>query len=257
MNPAVITPIFLLLTAIILYRNYLAHKNKSLNISKDDFLKSSESSSVQGVIQESAKNISNVLKRSNTIYSNAINGLASEDIKLLKKNKKQVVKISKEVDDLRDNIFYFIKNLDESSVEASGFYIDILGYLHDMTQSLEYISKVSYKHVDNNHKKLKFKQIKELSEISEAITTLFSDFRKPFDSQSFDKIEDITKRKNDIYNILKSNIKLQVERTRGADESSPKNTTLYFNLLLETKDFLKATSNLIDEYENSHNKSSH
>lgn len=256
MNPTVITPIFLLLTAIILYRNYLAHKNKSLNISKDDILKSSESSSIQGVIQESAKNISNVLKRSNTIYSNAINGLASEDIKLLKKNKKQVVKLSKEVDNLRDNVFYFIKNLDESSLEASGFYIDILGYLHDMTQSLEYISKVSYKHVDNNHKKLKFKQIKELSEISEAITSLFSDSRKAFDSHSFDKIEDITKRKNDIYSILKSDIKSQVKRTRGTDESSPKNTTLYFNLLLETKDFLKAAGSLIDEYENSHNKSS-
>ncbi len=256
MNPTVITPIFLLLTAIILYRNYLAHKNKSLNISKDDILKSSESSSIQGVIQESAKNISNVLKRSNTIYSNAVNGLASEDIKLLKKNKKHVVKLSKEVDNLRDNVFYFIKNLDESSLESSGFYIDILGYLHDMTQSLEYISKVSYKHVDNNHKKLKFKQIKELSEISEAITTLFSDSRKAFDSQSFDKIEDITKRKNDIYNILKSDVKSQVKRTRDADESSPKNTTLYFNLLLETKDFLKATGNLIDEYQNAHNKSS-
>ena len=256
MNPTVITPIFLLLTAIILYRNYLAHKNKSLNISKDDILKSSESSSIQGVIQESAKNISNVLKRSNTIYSNAVNGLASEDIKLLKKNKKHVVKLSREVDNLRDNVFYFIKNLDESSLESSGFYIDILGYLHDMTQSLEYISKVSYKHVDNNHKKLKFKQIKELSEISEAITTLFSDSRKAFDSQSFDKIEDITKRKNDIYNILKSDIKSQVKRTRDADESSPKNTTLYFNLLLETKDFLKATGNLIDEYQNAHNKSS-
>ena len=65
-----------------------------------------------------------MLKRSNAIYSNAINGLASEDIKLLKKNKKKFVKLSKEVDNLRDNVFYFIKNLDESSLEASGFYID-------------------------------------------------------------------------------------------------------------------------------------
>ena len=76
--------------------------------------------------------------------------------------KKQVTKLSSEVDDLRDNIFYFIKNLDESSVGASNFYINILGYLQDMTQSLEYISKVSHKHINNNHKKLKFNQIKEL-----------------------------------------------------------------------------------------------
>ena len=255
MNPAVVIPIFLILTAVILYRNYLTHKNNSSVLSKEDILKTSESSSIQGVIQESAQNISNVLKRSKGIYNNAINGLATENSKLLKKNKKQVVKLSKEVDELRDNIFYFIKNLDESSVGASGFYIDILGYLHDMTQSLEYISKVTYKHVDNNHKKLKFKQIKELSEISDAIIELFSNAGDSFKKQSFDKIDAVRKQKNNIYNILKSDIESQVKRTRTTDESSPKNTTLYFNLLLETKDFLKATGNLIDEYQRASDKS--
>lgn len=249
MNPTVITPIFLLLTAILLYRNYVSHKNKSSKASNGDNLKYSESSSIQGVIKESADNISNVLKRSNTIYNNAINGLASENSKLLNKNKKQIIKLSKEVDDLRDNIFYFIKNLDDSSIGASGFYIDILGYLHDMVQSLEYISKVTHKHVDNNHKKLKFKQIKELSEISDIINGLFTDARAAFETQSFEKIEAISDRRNDIYKILKSNIALQVERTRGTDESSPKNTTLYFNLLLETKDLLKVTGNLLEEYQ--------
>ena len=159
------------------------------------------------------------------------------------------------VDELRDNIFYFIKNLDESSVGASGFYIDILGYLHDMTQSLEYISKVTYKHVDNNHKKLKFKQIKELSEISDAIMELFSNAGDSFKKQSFDKISAVREQKDNIYNILKSDIESQVKRTRTTDESSPKNTTLYFNLLLETKDFLKATGNLIDEYQRASDKS--
>ena len=217
--------------------------------SGNDILKSSESSSIQGVIKESADNISNVLKRSNNIYSNAINGLATENTKLLKKNKKQIIKLSKEVDELRDNIFYFIKNLDDSSVGASGFYIDILGYLHDMTQSLEYITKVTYKHVDNNHRKLKFNQIKELSEISEAISALFSEAKETFDNQSFEKIKAIRIRREDIYKILKSDIELQVNRTRGKGESSPKNTTLYFNLLLETKDLLKAAGNLLEEYD--------
>ena len=248
-NPTVITPIFLLITAVLLYRNYLTHKNNATMKSGNDILKSSESSSIQGVIKESADNISNVLKRSNNIYSNAINGLATENTKLLKKNKKQIIKLSKEVDELRDNIFYFIKNLDDSSVGASGFYIDILGYLHDMTQSLEYITKVTYKHVDNNHRKLKFNQIKELSEISEAISALFSEAKETFDNQSFEKIKAIRIRREDIYKILKSDIELQVNRTRGKGESSPKNTTLYFNLLLETKDLLKAAGNLLEEYD--------
>ena len=62
MNPTVITPIFLLLTAVLLYRNYVSHKNKSSKLSNEYNLKS-ESSSIQGVIQESADNISNVIKR--------------------------------------------------------------------------------------------------------------------------------------------------------------------------------------------------
>ena len=92
------------------------------------------------------------------------------------------------LEDLRNNIFYFIKNLDESSVGASNFYINILGYLQDMAQSLEYISKVSYKHINNNHKKLKFNQIKELKEVDASVEALFNDTKVAFDSRSFEEI---------------------------------------------------------------------
>ena len=117
----------------------MSHKKKSKETRAEDSLEKAESSSVQGVIHESAKNIASVVKRGNRIYTNAIKGLALQNLSALKKNKKQIVKLSAEVDELRDNIFYFIKNLDESSVGASNFYIHILGYLQDMTQSLEYI----------------------------------------------------------------------------------------------------------------------
>lgn len=49
-------------------------------------------------------------------------------------------------------------------------------------------------------------------------------------------------------------IQKQVERTR-TEESSPKNTTLYFSILLETKDLLNATMNLLEEYYNAHDSS--
>jgi len=255
MNPSVITPILLLVTAFLLYRNYKSHQNKSKKAAPaEDSLKTSGSSSVQGVILESADNISNVVKRGNIIYTNAVKGLAKQDLGLLKKNKKQIDKLSNEVDSLRDNIFYFIKNLDETSLRASSFYINILGYLQDMTQSLEYISKASHKHINNNHKKLKFSQIKELKEVDDALETLFVDTKSAFDSRSFEEIESIINRKTEILQIVTDKIVKQVARTR-TEESSPKNTTLYFGLLLETKDLLNATMNLLEEYYNSHDSS--
>jgi Na+/phosphate symporter len=247
-------PILLLTAIALLIRSSIVHRKKTQEMASDDRLKKTESSSVQGVISESAANIANVLKRGEKIYATAFNGLAKQDLDALKKNKKQIIKLSDEVDDLRDNIFYFIKNLDESSVGASNFYILILGYLQDMTQSLTYITKVSHKHVNNNHKKLKFNQIKELSQINDAIQLLFSEAIVVFKSHSFEKIGAIIEQKNEIYTILKSNIETQVQRTR-TEESSPKNTTLYFSLLLETKDLLNATTGLLEEYHTEYDSS--
>ncbi|MBB5266892.1 phosphate/sulfate permease [Algibacter amylolyticus] len=254
LNLTVMFPVLLVAALILLIRSSMLHTKKSKEVKAEDSLIKAESSSVQGVIYESANNVANVVKRGNKIYTNAINGLAKQDLLSLKKNKKQIDKLSLEVDELRDNIFYFIKNLDESSVGASNFYINILGYLQDMTQSLEYISKVSYKHVNNNHKKLKFNQIKELKEVDAALECLFNDTKAVFDSNAFAEIAGILDRKEEVLNILSEKIQKQVERTR-TEESSPKNTTLYFGVLLETKDLLTATMNLLEEYHNSHDAS--
>ncbi|MFD1161077.1 inorganic phosphate transporter [Hwangdonia seohaensis] len=254
LNIKVMFPILLLVAIALLIRSTVAHNKKSNEVKAEDSLKKTGSRSVQGVIHESAGNIANVVKRGNRIYSNAVKGLAKQDLTLLKKNKKQVDKLTAEVDELRDNIFYFIKNLDETSLRASSFYINILGYLQDMTQSLEYISKVSHKHINNNHKKLKFSQIKELKDVDNTLETLFNDTKAAFDSHSFEQIGEIIKRKKEVYDLVTDKIAKQVSRTR-TEESSPKNTTLYFSLLLETKDLLTATMNLLDEYYNSHDAS--
>jgi hypothetical protein len=241
----------LVLAIMLLIRSYISHRKSSKIMKEEDQLEKAESSSTQGVIHESASNIASVVRRGNKIYTSAINGLAVQDLKLLKKNRKQIEKLSDEIDELRDNIFYFIKNLEEPSLTASNFYINILGYLQDMTQSLDYISKVSHKHVNNNHKKLKFSQIKELKELDARIEVLFVAMQTAFESRSFEKIGAVLNEKAELFSLVKEKIQKQVERTRS-EESSPKNTTLYFSLLLETKDLLTATMNLLEEYYGAH-----
>lgn len=244
----------LVLAIALLIRSYLAHRKSSKIMREEDQLEKAESSSTQGVIHESASNIANVIKRGNRIYTSAINGLAVQDLKLLKKNRKQIDKLSNEIDDLKDNIFYFIRNLDEPSVAASNFYINILAHLQDITQSLDYISKASHKHINNNHKKLKFSQVKELKDLDTKLESLFSTTQMAFESRSFEQIGAVLEGKADIFNLVRDKIQKQVERTRS-EESSPKNTTLYFSLLLETKDLLTAMMNLLEEYYQSHDSS--
>lgn len=246
--------VLLLLAILLLVRNYLSHKNKvKLKLDKSG-LKKAESKTVQGIIQESAENISNVVSRSNKIYSDMLRGLAKQDTKKLKKSKKGLNKLNDEVEELRDNIFYFIKNLDETSVRGSNFYIVILGYLTDVVQSLEFISKASYKHVHNNHKALRFNQIKDLQEIDQHLEELLNEIEDIFDKKEFQRIKNVLNKKEEIFAILSNKIEKQIARTR-TEESSPKNTTLYFSLLLETKDLVSALMNLMGEYYTSYKKS--
>ncbi len=254
LNLKLMFPLLLVVAFGLLIRNYISHQKKSKETKAEDSLSRAESSSIQGVIEESASNIARVVKRSNKLYTNSINGLAKQDLDLLKKNKKGVVKLSDEIDELRDNIFYFIKNLDEASVGASNFYINILGYLQDMVQSLEYITKITHKHINNNHKKLKYTQIKELKEIDIELETLLDDTKKAFDNRSFEEIGVVLNNKQKLFDLVSEKIQKQVARTR-TEESSPKNTTLYFSLLLETKDLITATMNLLEQYYNEHDSS--
>ncbi|AYN66258.1 inorganic phosphate transporter [Euzebyella marina] len=242
------TGALLIIAFLLIGKNYLSHSKKMKETKLEEKLEKAESNSIIGVIEESSTNIALAINRANKIYTQSIDGLAKHDIDTLKKSKKGIAKLDKEVEGLRDNIFYFIKNLDESSVGTSNFYITVLSYLQDMTQSLEYIAKAGYKHVHNNHKKLRFNQIKDLKETDGYIEDLFSEIKKIFETKDFLKLTELIVTKQELFQKLDLKIQKQVERTR-ADESSPKNTALYFSLLLETKDLLVATMNLLETYD--------
>lgn len=253
-NVKVMVPVLLLLVVLLLVRSYLSFRKK--NDENDNYtgLKKSESSTVQGIIAESADHISNVISRTNKIYTDVLRGLSKQNLSKLKKSKKGIAKLDNEIEELRDNVFYFIKKLDETSVRGSSFYITILAYLTDITQSLEFISRKSYKHINNNHKALRFSQIKDLQEIDDLLESLLAEIEEIFNNRKFDRISYVLNRKEEIFAKLSEKIQKQIKRTRTEEASSPKNTTLYFNLLLETKDLVTAIMNLMEEYFNSYKK---
>jgi phosphate/sulfate permease len=244
---SVMISVLLLFSILIIARNSLNYLKKSKELKAEDSLNNAESNSVQGVIEESANNISKVLKRVDKIQSTAIEGLVKEDLKKLKKAKNDVSKLETEIEDLQNNIFYFIKNLQESSISASSFYIDVIKTLQDIAQSIGFISKISYKHIHNNHKALKENQASELKEIELQLNEMFSKTRSVFESHSFNQIPYLIEELENLLAEVGNYTQKQVERTRTT-ESSPKNTTLYFSILLEFEDLLKAKINLLELY---------
>ncbi|MDC3219431.1 inorganic phosphate transporter, partial [Flavobacteriaceae bacterium] len=96
--------------------------------------------------------------------------------------------------------------------------------------------------------------IRDLLAIEEVMSELFETVSSTFKNKSFNDIETINLTKNKTIGLLEEKIQSQISRTRTLEEKSPKNTTLYFSILQESKDLMKALTSLIEDYYLSYDK---
>ena len=84
-------------------------------------------------------------------------------------------------------------------------------------------------------------------EISIQLETLFERTKFAFSKNNFQEISSILDSKQVLLESVSEKIDNQISRTKS-EESSPKNTTLYFSLLTETKDLIKANMAMLELY---------
>ena len=233
--------VLVILVGYVLTKNYFLHKERRIKEIEEEELEMIESKSIKGVIFESSKNITKFSKRINKLFKKTFEGLASKDIATLKENQTTVSKLDKDVDLIANNVFYFIKNLDEASKEsASDFHMKILGGLENITLSMQTITKSTYKHFNNNHRGLTYNQLRELKELEDDMNNFFKKIVQTFEKQKYEEIKSIFTIKESLIKSLNKKIKSQVSQTKDKD-SGPRNTRLYF-------EFLNKTQNIVSEY---------
>lgn len=240
--------VIMFIILLLIGKNFIKHKKENKELLEEERALIVESSSFIGVIEETGTTIETVMKKSFDIFSFVVVGLSTNDIKALEKAQKKSIKLAEEVENLNSQLFYFIRNLEDSSIAASNFYIELLQYLHDLSEDLSYLSRISYNHVNNNHRKLKLAQIRELKNIESHLKSTIKEAREAFRlKQNIKEFQDVLFEKNKIIELIDEKINTQIERTR-TEETSPKNTTLYFNFLIRTKELITHKLELIDKY---------
>lgn len=236
---------------VLIIRGYMKRKKAATELIEDELFKKAQSTSIQGIIQESAPNVVTILKRAGKSFSSTLEGLTKFDIKKLKKAKNTTEKLEGDVEELKEHIFYYINKLKGHDVGASRFYLFVQDKFQDISQSLELMAKASLKHVKNNHKELKFNQIRDLKEIEAKLLALFESTIAEFQTGNLNELEKLLAQKQDLLNFVSERIEKQIERTKEPGTSS-KNTNLYFTLLLESKDLIIATFDVLELYYGEH-----
>ena len=245
-----ITMIFLV--GYLVVRNAMAYRKKQRKereaqkkrFNKEDLI------TISGIMKLSSQNIAKAVQTIDELYREVIDNLAVENHKGLKACKKRAKALTSDIEDLKSDIYYFIRSIHDSSVTSSKFYILILDYLHSMSNSISFIADTSYTHVDNNHKKLKYNHIRNLKTISEKMQQQFQKILEilnvsMYSNSTTQLIKDVNAIKDEISELIEKQI-----RDIRTSESSPKNTKLYFSLLLETRVLIRSIINLMTLFKN-------
>ncbi len=206
---------------------------------------------INDITSETSQNITKIIGGLNTRYVELVNSLGYHDHVRLKKILKQFPDLENEIVDLKGNVFYYIKSLENNTVEASKFYLLTIDYLQDMVRCMSFMINSSSNYVSNNHRNLKFNQIRDLKRISNDLNEFFIHLNEVFDKNEFGEIKILLFKKNELLDLVSELIKKQIERIRTTDMSQ-QNTDLYFGILLETKDMIIAGINLLNLFYDYH-----
>ena len=237
-------PILFLFTCFLLYRNYLRYNKEAKKIKLENEILEIEKNTLDGVINESSKNIENVLNRSIKIFTLTTEGISKSDIKLLKKNSRQVTKLSDEVDELQENIFNYLKSNKKANKKATEFYLIILEKLTQITKRLSKISKITLKHVDEDRRKLPLSNIKVLLGLDLNFKRLFESVINIFINKDFKKIEDV------LLDIIQARdeIENQIKRYKEENQDNKRYDKLHLEILSLCSEILNALKQLLENY---------
>ena len=237
-------PILFLFTCFLLYRNYLRYDKEAKKVKLENEILEIEKNTLDGVINESSKNIENVLNRSIKIFTLTTEGISKSDIKLLKKNSRQVTKLSDEVDELQENIFNYLKSNKKANKKATEFYLIILEKLTQITKRLSKISKITLKHVDEDRRKLPLSNIKVLLGLDLNFKRLFESVINIFINKDFKKIEDV------LLDIIQARdeIENQIKRYKEENQDNKRYDKLHLEMLSLCSEILNALKQLLENY---------
>jgi Na+/phosphate symporter len=239
--------IVLLIFAIIflVFKSYKIHKKRE---SEKVVFEESELLGLEingkNILTSCNENVIGTLISVSDLYNKSINGLIKFKRKTLVKVDDEIRKLDKNIKHIKNSLPRIIGKLQEDEVESAHYYVQVVNYLKETVNALTYISKPIYTYIDNNHKPLIEEQEKELNQLREDISRFFSSTILVLEEKGFVDIDGILSDQKNLIDRLTLLSKQQLKRIKK-QESGTKNSTLYLNVMNESKNLLLFTVNLI------------
>jgi phosphate/sulfate permease len=239
----IIALIFLLV--FLLYKSFGIHKKRE---TEKVLTESAELTGVQingeNILKSCNDSVIHTLTSVSQSYNKSITGFVNFKRKSLLNTLEDIEKINKRTKYLKNSLPKIIARLHEEDIESGHYYVQVVDYLRETVNSITYIAKPIFTYIDNNHKPLLPEQKIEITELKNNINNFFKTTILVLKEKGFLNIDEILKDQHKLLDSITKISKKQLKRIKN-QESGTKNSTLYLNVMGETKNLLLFTINLI------------
>ena len=234
------------LDVFLIIRNRIIHSKREKEKQKKEEL-ISETREVKGsdVFNKCKSETISIMERGKLLFGETMKGFSNEDRRKLKETQRELEKLNRDIKELKDNVYFTIRRLEENSIETGHFYVQALDYLREMVHSLTYLHTPIFKHIDNNHPLLPREQMTILMKMSDDILKLFDAIIAAIQADNFSNIKSILKDQEDILDEIKKLQKKHIKIIKKDGNIKTRPSLLLFNILGESKNLVLYLVNIL------------
>lgn len=240
--------IMLGIAGFLVYRTHKYHKEKLQEEVDIEPSLETETLTKERVVEKSLQRISDMLGKYNRLLDNTLQGLAQEDLSILRTASREFDQMYKKTVNLKHKATSSLNRLPADDLEAGQFYILVADYLHEMALSIREVVKSNLDHVSNHHKPLLPAQIEELNVVNSSLKMRFDYLVGALKDYHPDKIPVLMADFQLLVKGIQNARKNQIKRIQNK-EVGTRNSTLFLNYLGEYRNLALFSNRILRVYE--------
>ncbi len=242
--------IFLLigLVAISFYYTFVIHRKREQK--RERLLAAThkfEIISARRIIHDTVHSIAKTILAVGQAYRESIHGLSQEDRAQLRQAKAAMEKVKMENEEFRFAFYGSIKRVEEETAEGSRTYLLAYDLMQDFIQSAVLVADTARAHVEDVLAPLESNQQKKLEDIANRLNEYFGKCTHILRTREFEQMKDLKAAKKNLLEEIEWLLALQTKGIKE-DQYSPRNSILFFSILLETKDLVAVAARFVKMY---------
>ena len=238
--------VFVALDFFLIVRNRIIHsKREKEKHQKEELVNETREVKGEDVFNKCKSETISILERATLLHARTMEAFGQENRKKLKELQKEIEKLNRDVKELKDNVYYTIRRLEENSIETGHYYVQTLDYLREVIHSITYLHSPIFKHIDNNHSLLPPEQMKALKKMNEDITSLFGSIIDAIRNENFRNLKKILEEQETILGEIKRLQKKHIKLIKKEGNIKTRPSILLFNILGESKNLVLYLVNVL------------